>query len=253
MKNIKLVARYDGTRYSGWQRQEDSDKTIQGKLEQVLRRMTGEETEVTGSGRTDAGVHALHQVANFKTADTRSPEEMKAYINCYLPEDIAITEAVEVPLRFHSRLNAISKTYMYRIWNAPYHDPFLRKYSLHIPQPRLKVKAMRRAVEYLIGEHDFTSFKTSVSKNKSAVRTIYDIRFEKNDDTLEIYIRGDGFLYNMIRIITGTLLEVGMGKLAHEDIAGILDSLDRSKAGPTVPPHGLFLIDVKYPDEALNI
>lgn len=249
MRNIKLVLQYDGTRYSGWQRLGDTDKTIQGKLEQVLTRMTGTNTEVIGSGRTDAGVHALGQVANFITEDSRSVDEMKAYLNQYLPEDIAVTEVTEVQGRFHSRLNAVSKTYLYRIWNLPYTNPFIRKYSLHIPEPFLKVKAMKRAAEFLIGEHDFSSFASQTSKKKSNVRSISAIEFEKKDGLIEIGITGDGFLYNMIRIIIGTLLEVGLGKMQPEQMAEILESKDRQKAGPTAPPHGLFLMDVIYPGD----
>ena len=246
MRNIKLVLQYDGTRYSGWQRLGDTDKTIQGKLEQVLTRMTGTNTEVIGSGRTDAGVHALYQVANFFTEDTRSVEEMKTYLNQYLPEDIAVSEVSEVHVRFHARLNAVSKTYMYRIWNLPYPKPFIRKYSLHIPEPFLKVKAMNRAAEYLIGEHDFSSFSSHSSKKKSNIRTIKAIGFDKKGGLVEVRITGDGFLYNMVRIIIGTLLEVGLGKMPPEQMKDILESKDRQKAGPTAPPHGLFLENVMY-------
>lgn len=246
MRNIKLVLQYDGTRYSGWQRLGDTDKTIQGKLEQVLTRMTGTNTEVIGSGRTDAGVHALYQVANFFTEDTRSVEEIKTYLNQYLPEDIAVSEVSEVHVRFHARLNAVSKTYMYRIWNLPYPEPFIRKYSLHIPEPFLKVKAMNRAAEYLIGEHDFSSFSSHSSKKKSNIRTIKAIGFDKKGGLVEVRITGDGFLYNMVRIIIGTLLEVGLGKMPPEQMKDILESKDRQKAGPTAPPHGLFLENVMY-------
>jgi len=241
-----LVLQYDGTRYSGWQRLGDTDKTIQGKLEQVLTRMTGTNTEVIGSGRTDAGVHALYQVANFFTEDTRSVEEIKTYLNQYLPEDIAVSEVSEVHVRFHARLNAVSKTYMYRIWNLPYPEPFIRKYSLHIPEPFLKVKAMNRAAEYLIGEHDFSSFSSHSSKKKSNIRTIKAIGFDKKGGLVEVRITGDGFLYNMVRIIIGTLLEVGLGKMPPEQMKDILESKDRQKAGPTAPPHGLFLENVMY-------
>jgi tRNA pseudouridine38-40 synthase len=248
MRNIKLTIQYDGARYKGWQRLKDPDKTIQGKLEQVISKMTETETEVIGSGRTDAGVHAFRQTANFKTDDLRSLEDIKEYLNLYLPSDIAVTNVAEVPERFHSRHNVISKTYLYRIWNLSHPEPFLRKYSYHIRGPHLKVKAMRKAAEYLIGEHDFTSFRSSSAKNKTAVRTIKDIRFEKNDGMLEIFVEGDGFLYNMVRIIIGTLLEVGLGNINAEEIPSILASCDRTKAGPTAPPHGLFLYDVKYPE-----
>lgn len=247
MRNIKMVLQYEGSKYNGWQRLGNTDKTIQGKIEQVLTRMTGTYTEVIGSGRTDAGVHAFCQVANFHTEDTRPVEEIKAYLNQYLPEDIAVTDVTEVHSRFHSRLNAISKTYQYRIWNLPYSNPFQRKYSLHIPEPFLKVKAMKRAAEYLIGEHDFTSFSSHTSKKKSNVRSVSAIEFEKKDGLLEISITGDGFLYNMVRIVIGTLLEVGLGKMKPEQVAEILESRDRQKAGPTAPPHGLFLMDVQYP------
>lgn len=249
MRNIKMIIQYDGTKYNGWQRLGDTDKTIQGKLEQVLTRMSGTNTEVIGSGRTDAGVHAIHQVANFYTEDARKEEEIQAYLNQYLPDDIAVKQVTEVHARFHSRLNAVSKTYMYRIWNLPYSEPFIRKYSLHIPEPYLKVRAMRKAAGYLIGKNDFTSFVSRASKKKSNIRTITDIEFEKKEGLVEIRIIGDGFLYNMIRIIVGTLLEVGLGKMEPEKVAEILESHDRQMAGPTAPPHGLFLLDVKYPED----
>jgi len=250
MRNIKLVLQYDGTRYSGWQRLGDTDKTIQSKLEQVLTRMTGTNTEVIGSGRTDAGVHALCQVANFMTEDTRTVLEIKAYLNQYLPEDISVTEVTEAPARFHARLNAVSKTYLYRIWNLPYPEPFIRKYSLHIPEPFLKVKAMKRAAEFLIGEHDFSSFASQSSKKKTNVRTINAIEFDKKDGLVEVRITGDGFLYNMVRIIIGTLLEVGLGKMKPEEMSAIIESEDRHRAGPTAPAQGLFLETVRYGEEA---
>lgn len=252
MRNIKIIVQYDGTRYNGWQRLGDSEKTIQGKLEQVLSRMAGEEVNVIGSGRTDAGVHALRQTANFKTDDPRPVEDILAYLNQYLPDDIAVVEASEVPERFHSRLNAISKTYVYRIWNQPYPNPFLRKYSLYIPRPYLNVNAMSKAAQFLTGKHDFTSFTSVSSKKKSNVRKITEIRFGNNNSMLEISIDGDGFLYNMVRIIIGTLLEAGLGNIAPESVKDILESRDRQKAGPTAPPQGLFLADVRYPVETID-
>lgn len=249
MRNIKLEIQYDGTKYNGWQRLGDTDKTIQGKIEQVLTRMTGMKAEIIGSGRTDAGVHALQQVANFFTEDQRSAADIKSYLNQYLPEDISVTAVSEVDGRFHSRLNALSKTYVYRIWNLPHPNPFIRKYSLHIPEPFLKVKAMRQASEYLTGEHDFTSFASVTSKKKSNIRTIKSIELSKSEGLLEISITGDGFLYNMVRIIIGTLLEVGLGNIAPDDITEILEAKDRQKAGPTAPPQGLFLAEVHYPGE----
>lgn len=245
MRNIKLTIKYDGTRYKGWQRLGDSDLTLQAKLESVLSKMSGEPIEIIGSGRTDMGVHALGQVANFKTSSLMRTGEMLDYLYRYLPEDIVLTRIEEVDDRFHARYNAQSKKYLYRIWNHRYHDPFYRKYAEHIPD-KLNLEAMRKAASFLVGEHDFSTFKSSRSKKKSNLRNIYSIEIQKNGNTLEIIFHGNGFLYNMVRIIVGTLIEVGLGRMKPETVQEILHKKDRTLAGPTADAKGLYLVEVIY-------
>ncbi|RKD20869.1 tRNA pseudouridine38-40 synthase [Caminicella sporogenes DSM 14501] len=245
MRNIKLVIQYDGSRYRGWQRLGDTDNTIQAKIENVLSRMTGEQVEIIGSGRTDAGVHALNQVANFKTNSTMSTSEIQDYCYRYLPDDIVIKSVEEVDDRFHARYNVKGKKYLYRILNSKYHDPFIRKYITHVPE-KLDLEAMKTAANYFIGEHDFTSFTTAKSKKKSRVKKVFDVEIFKDGDIIEILFYGKGFLHNMVRIMVGTLLEVGYGKMKPEYIKELLEKKDRSLAGPTAPPQGLFLYEVEY-------
>ncbi|WP_042274881.1 tRNA pseudouridine(38-40) synthase TruA [[Clostridium] dakarense] len=245
MKNIKMTIKYDGSRYKGFQRLQDNDMTIQGKIESVLSKMTNENIEIIGSGRTDMGVHAYGQVANFKTNSDMSIKKMEAYLYEYLPEDIVITQLEEVEDRFHSRYNAKSKVYLYKIYNSKVHDPFLRKYTTHISK-RLDLDLMKEASQFLIGEHDFTSFASSKSKKKSNIRTIESISIQENNDLIEIYVEGDGFLYNMVRIIAGALLEVGLRKKSPQDIKVMLEAKDRAKASDTAPAKGLYLYKVKY-------
>lgn len=245
MRNIKLIIQYDGARYKGWQKLSNTDMTIQAKLEAVLSKMIDSNIEVIGSGRTDVGVHALNQAANFKTNCDMSTEDILDYLNRYLPEDIVIKEVLEMDERFHARYNAISKKYIYKIWNGKYNDPFLRKYTLHVPQ-QLNIDKMKKAASYLIGEHDFSSFRSTRSQKKSSIRTIYKISIEKEGDLISIIIHGNGFLHNMVRIITGTLIEVGVDKIKPEYVNEILLKKDRTLAGPTAPAKGLFLLDVEY-------
>lgn len=245
MRNIKLTISYDGTRYKGWQRLGDNDLTLQAKLESVLSKMTGEPIEIVGSGRTDMGVHALGQVANFKTSSLMRTGEMLDYLYRYLPEDIVVTRIKEVDERFHARYNAQSKKYLYRIWNHKYHDPFLRKYAEHIPE-ELNLEAMRQAASFLVGEHDFSAFKSSRSKKKSNHRIIYSIDFQKTGNMLEIIFHGNGFLHNMVRIMVGTLLEVGLERMKSETVQEILQSRNRTLAGPTADAKGLYLVEVIY-------
>lgn len=245
MKNIKLIVQYDGSRYKGWQRLGDSDMTVQRKLEDVLSKMTGEKVEIFGSGRTDAGVHALMQVANFKTNSELSTNEILDYCYRYLPDDIVVKKVKKVDDRFHSRYSVKKKRYLYRILNHPYHDPFTRKYITHVPES-LNIKAMEKAANHLVGEHDFSSFTTAKSKKKSRVRKIYDIDINQEHKIVEIMISGSGFLHNMVRIIVGTLIEVGLGKMNTEEVLDILNKKDRRLAGPTAPARGLFLYDVEY-------
>lgn len=245
MRNIKIVVQYDGTRYSGWQSQEHDENTIQGKLTAVLTRLLGEEAELAGSGRTDAGVHALGQVANFKTRSSLPCWEIVEKLNHYLPEDIGVLSVEEVDLRFHSRLNAVKKTYRYHIWNSPIHQVFDRRYTWTIEQP-LDVPAMRRAAEELIGTHDYRAFSSVKRGKKSTVRTIEAIEIEQDGAGLTLSFTGNGFLYHMVRILTGTLVEVGLHKKIPEDMQPILASEDREKAGVMAPAQGLFLVNVRY-------
>lgn len=247
-KNIRLLLQYDGSRYDGWQRQKNTEKTIQGKLEQVLKRLYGTEIEVHGSGRTDAGVHALGQVANFHLPDgalLQKPEEIQAFLNRYLPEDIGILFAEAVPVRFHSRLNAVSKTYLYRIETAPKKDVFSRKYVYGFGRA-LDVEAMKTAAAMLEGTHDFRAFCSLKRLKKSTERTIFSITFEEKGSLLELSYTGDGFLYNMVRILTGTLLEIGVHERTPKSVQAALADGDRQRAGFTAPPEGLFLKEVQY-------
>ncbi len=245
MINYKMILQYDGSRYSGWQVQGNTEQTIQGKLQSVLEKMTGEEIELHGSGRTDAGVHAMGQVANFKLQSAYEPEEIKRYCNQYLPEDIVVLEVSEVPLRFHSRLNAIKKTYCYRIFLGEKPDVFRRKYVTPVAE-NLDINKMKAAAEVLLGTHDFTSFCGNRHFKKSAVRTIYEIRLEEKTDELDIYFTGNGFLQNMVRILTGTLLEVGTGKQEVCEMKEILEGRNRSLAGTMAAAKGLVLVNVEY-------
>jgi len=255
LRNFKLILQYEGTRYQGWQRQESTDNTIQGKLEALLSKMTGQKVEIQGSGRTDAGVHALGQVANFH-ADTRmEPEEILDYMNRYLPEDIGVIAVEEVSERFHSRLNAKGKTYCYRVVCSSLPHVFDRRFA-HIITEQADIRAMRKAAEYLLGTHDFKAFTSTKRGKKSTVRTIEEIRIEKivstsmsmqgtADEILFTY-KGNGFLYHMVRIMTGTLLEVGTNKRKPEEIRDILASGSRGNAGELVPARGLALMEVRY-------
>ncbi len=243
--NYKLTIQYDGSRYDGWQRQGNTDNTIQGKLEAVVHRLYSPLVEVHGAGRTDAGVHAAGQVASLRLEGGPTPEQLMAEVNSYLPEDIAIITAEEAPERFHARLAAIGKCYRYSIRLGAAPDVFRRKYQLRIHEP-LDLEAMRCAAAALCGQKDFRAFCSLKRYKKSTVRTLRSVDFELRGSDLDIYFRGDGFLYNMVRILTGTLLEVGRGNMNAGDMEDILFSLDRAKAGPTAPARGLCLMEVEY-------
>ncbi len=245
MRNIRLLLQYEGTRYQGWQRQTSSENTIQGKLEQLLSKMCNEPIEVMGSGRTDAGVHALGQVANFHTTSTMSAEEMLSYINEYLPQDIAVLQVTEAAPRFHSRLNACGKRYCYRVINSAIPNVFWRRYALEVPL-KLDVEAMEKAASYLSGEHDFKAFTSAKKGKKSTVRRIDKIDIAREGDRLTFTFEGNGFLHHMVRILVGTLLEVGTGKRKPEEMSEILASGSREKAGALVPAKGLTLMEVFY-------
>lgn len=248
MKNYKLIIQYEGTRYKGWQRQETTENTIQGKLEQIFSKMEGRKVEVTGSGRTDAGVHALGQVANVQLETAMSQEEIMDYVNQYLPEDIALISVTEVSERFHSRLNAKRKTYLYRVRNTKVRDVFSRRY-VHVFPEKLDLQAMQRAAGYLEGTHDFKAFCTKKKMKKSTVRRIDCIDITKKDEEIRFLYEGNGFLYHMVRIMTGTLLEIGAGKREPEDILKIFESGKRENAGELVPGCGLTLISVEYDEK----
>ena len=245
MRNIRLLLQYEGTRYQGWQRQTSSENTIQGKLEQLLSKMCKEPIEIMGSGRTDAGVHALGQVANFHTTSTMSAEEMLSYINEYLPQDIAVLQVTEAAPGFHSRLNACGKRYCYRVINSAIPNVFWRRYALEVPL-KLDVEAMEKAASYLSGEHDFKAFTSAKKGKKSTVRRIDKIDIAREGDRLTFTFEGNGFLHHMVRILVGTLLEVGMGKSKPEEMSEILASGSREKAGALVPAKGLTLMEVFY-------
>ena len=243
--NYKLTIQYDGSRYDGWQKQGNTDNTIQGRLEAVLSRLAGEPVEVHGAGRTDAGVHAEGQVANVKLPGNRPASEVKAYLNQYLPEDIAVVDAEEVDDRFHARLSAKGKVYRYEMRLGDTPDVFRRKYQYRVEET-LDVENMRAAAEKLCGTHDFRAFCANKRYKKSTVRTVHSIRMEQVGVNLTLTYHGDGFLYNMVRVLTGTLIEVGRGLRTPEEMPEILASLDRMKAGKTAPAQGLCLEKVEY-------
>ena len=241
MNNYKMILQYEGTRYQGWQRQESTENTVQGKLELLLTRMCGQKVEIQGSGRTDAGVHARGQVANAHLETRMTPEEIRDYMNRYLPEDIGVLSVEMVPDRFHSRLLAKGKTYCYQVINSGIPHVFDRRYA-YVYKEKLDVGAMRRAAEQLTGAHDFAAFTSAKKSKKSTVRTIDSITIEQEGDILRFLFSGDGFLFHMVRILMGTLLEVGEGKRRPEEMAGILAGRDRTLAGPLVPAVGLTLM-----------
>ncbi len=252
MSNYRITIKYDGARYKGWQRlgKDAGGDTITSKLESVYSQLCGEDIRVIGSGRTDAGVHAMAQVANFHTERTLSDREILEYSARYLPDDIAVIAAEKVDDRFHARYQVIEKNYLYQIDTGLYPDPFQRKYAWHISDP-LDYPAMRKAAEYLIGTHDFAGFTSMKSKTKSTEKnlTVVNIREPESSSISPIAIirfSGEGFLHNMVRIITGTLVEVGLGTRIPDNIMAILKDGKRDKAGARAPAKGLFLESVKY-------
>ncbi|MFC5653053.1 tRNA pseudouridine(38-40) synthase TruA [Paenibacillus solisilvae] len=244
MRNIKMIVSYDGTKYYGFQTQPIGN-TIQDIIEQALQVLTGEKISITASGRTDAGVHARGQVFNFITMSPIPIERWALALNSRLPRDIRIQRADEVSLDFHSSHFAIRKTYRYSIDTNKFADVFERHYRFHYPMP-LRVLEMREALSKVVGEHDFTSFASQRSTKPTHVRTILDVRLEEDVGKIDIFVTGNGFLYNMVRIIVGTLLWVGEGKITAADFERILQAADRSAAGPTAMSHGLVLWEVEY-------
>ncbi len=242
---ILLTVAYDGTAYCGWQRQKNGD-TVQERLETVLSCLLGQGVTLLGSSRTDAGVHAKGLRACFTVDDLLVPlQKLPMIINNALPRDIVVTHARLVSENFHPQYDAISKTYQYSILNAPYPDPFLRNYSWFVPS-RLDYESMCRAAEFFVGTHDFSAFCATGSSAKTTTRTIFSSRLSRQDDLITYTVKGGGFLYNMVRIITGTLVYVGLGKIAPQAVAAIILSKDRTLAGKTAPPNGLTLLQVNY-------
>ncbi len=246
MKRIKLTVAYDGTNYCGWQIQPNGI-TIEEVLNKSLSRLTGEDIRIIGASRTDSGVHARGNVAVFDT-ETSIPAERIAYaLNQKLPEDIVIVRSEEVALDWHPRYCDCTKTYEYHIYNADVPDP-TRRLTTYFVSYRLDIEKMREAAGYLVGEHDFASFCNIRTNVESTVRTIYELQVIKNEEDVTIRIRGNGFLYNMVRIIVGTLLRVGRGFYTPEQVKDILEAKDRQAAGVTAPPQGLMLVGIEYLD-----
>ncbi len=244
-KNYKMVIAYDGTRYKGWQSQKITDNTIQGKLNSIFTRLEGEEVAVQGSGRTDAGVHAKGQVANVRLSVEMTVKEIQDYVNLYLPEDIGVVQMEEAPERFHARLSAVRKTYCYRIFNSSSPNVFERKW-MHTIEAHLDVDAMQRAAGYLVGTHDFMAFCRNPSKKKSTVRTIDRLDVIRKGEEVDIIISGNGFLHNMVRIVAGTLAEVGVGERIPSNVKQVLEDGLRENAGAMLPAKGLILQSVEY-------
>ena len=248
MPNYKLILSYDGSRYRGWQRLGDSELTVQGKLEAVLARTFGEAVEVQGSGRTDAGVHALGQCASFHTVRELPPAEVLTALRTWLPEDIGAISVELAPPRFHARLSAAEKTYRYRVWVTERPCVFERRYVYVLPGD-YDPEAMERAARLLEGTHDFRAF-SAVKTKKSTVRTLSRIEITRTEDELRFDFTADGFLHHMVRILTGTLLEIGRGDRPPEAASALLEGKLRAEAGFTVPAKGLCLMEVRYEVES---
>ena len=245
MRNIKLIIEYDGKDFNGWQKQPNK-LNIQGTIEKAIEQITGEKVDLMASGRTDRGVHAFGQVANFKTNSTIPIDKFPIAINSNLKKSILIKSAEEVDEKFHSRLTCKKKTYRYVINNSRYGTAIYRNLETHIPM-KLNIEKMQKAVKYFEGEHDFKAFRASGTSSKSSVRTIYRAEvIDKHDGKIWIELTGNGFLYNMVRIIAGTLVDVGLEKIEPEEITKIIESKDRTKAGKTLQPQGLYLLNVEY-------
>lgn len=251
MKNIKLIIEYEGTNYLGWQRQQGLP-TVQGELEKALKIATGEEIGLIGSGRTDKKVHALGQVANFHTRSNIPGDKYKLLMEFLLPEDISIRDSEEVDIKFHSRFDARRKRYKYIIYNGKLPRAIYRNFSYHVSS-NLNIDHMIEASKHFIGTHDFNAFKVSKGKSINTTRTINSINIEKNDDLVEITIEGNSFLHNMVRIIVGTLVYVGNGRIDKDHIAKIIRDKKREKAGLTAPAQGLFLEKVYYDKKHIDI
>ncbi|TJX67799.1 tRNA pseudouridine(38-40) synthase TruA [Soehngenia saccharolytica] len=245
MRNIKMVLEYDGSKYQGWQKLGNTENTIQEKIEKTIKMIINEDITLIGSGRTDAGVHAKGQVANFKTNSEIELNDFLYYLNVYLPKDIRVKDMREASERFHARYNVKKKYYVYYVYNDTFQSPFYRKYSYHVPE-KLNVENMNEASKLLIGTHDFRAFTSVKSKKKSTIKTIESIKINNSTPIISIEYTADGFLYNMVRILTGTLIEIGKGARDINSIYSLFDSKNRADAGFTAPAHGLFLEKVIY-------
>jgi tRNA pseudouridine38-40 synthase len=250
MRNLMLVLAYDGTDFHGWQRQPGL-RTVQDVLETALAELTGTRPGTTASGRTDAGVHAHGQVVHFLTASRHEPATFVKALNALMPPDVRVLSAEERPQAFHATLDAVSKRYRYAIDNGPIASPFRLRHAWHV-RPRLDVDAMRRAGAALLGRHDFRSFETEWPNRTSSVRTILDLAVSRHGDEVHLEVEADGFLYNMVRAIAGTLVLVGAGKRPEAWVGAVVAAEDRRQAGPTAPPQGLFLLRVSYPQAKGN-
>jgi len=244
MKNIKLTIEYDGTNYHGWQIQSNA-KTVQETIEKAIYGLTGEKITINGSSRTDQGVHAYGQVSSFFTHSNIPPDRLSYALNRMLPHDIVIKKSEEVDKDFHARYCSKGKKYRYLIYNSNFPSAIFRNRSYHISH-NLDMEKMNKSIKFFLGTHDFSAFKSVGSSVKTSVRTIFDVNLTKMEDNICFEVSGDGFLYNMVRIMVGTIVDVGMGRIKVEDIPYIIESRDRKKAGRTAPPHGLYLVEVYY-------
>lgn len=244
MKNILLKLEYDGYNYCGWQKQ-INEKTIQGTLEEILKKITKEDIEVIGCSRTDSGVHAIEYVCNFKTHSNIPGDKFKYILNQNLPNDISVIDSEYVDEEFHSRYDCKGKTYIYKICNREFRSAIGRNYVFDYKY-KLDIDKMKEAAKYFIGKHDFAAFKNVGSSVKTTIRTITELSIEKDDDIIIFRVTGDGFLYNMVRIVVGTLIDVGIGKRSPEEIKNIIISKNRKNAGASVPAAGLCLYKVFY-------
>ena len=248
-RRVMLVVSYDGTAYNGWALQSSTHNTIEEMLNRAIHGLTGEQVQVIGASRTDAGVHAYGNVAVFDTASSIPGEKFSFALNRLLPDDIRVVESRDVDATFHPRHCETEKTYEYRILNTRFEIPVKRHYTYHFSMP-LDADVMQEAGSYLVGEHDFTSFCNVQSQALTHVRRVKDVKVRREGDEVIISVTGNGFLYNMVRIIAGTLIQIGRGKGQPSDVKKMLEAKDRSAAGPTAPPQGLFLMGYKFKDKA---
>jgi len=245
LRNIKITVEYEGTNYSGWQRQKNSENTIQEKIEDSLLKITGEKTVVHGSGRTDAGVHAIGQVANFLTGSKMDTEKFRKALNSELPQDITVKYVEEAPQSFHSRVSSKKKTYFYRIFNRPF-PPALDRKTCWFIADKLDTDSMSAACAFIVGKHDFAMFANADAKVKTTVRTVFSTEIKPDSEFIIFKISADGFLKRMVRLITGTLVRVGKGRLSVEGFEEIIKTGEKTRDVTAAPPQGLFLEKVYY-------